>query len=41
MNGGADTVVNIVAFCSSFHGNMRVLDDQADRKLLVARLNAQ
>lgn len=41
VNGGADTVENTVALCPNCHRKMHVLDDQADRKLLVARLNAQ
>lgn len=41
VNGGADTVENTVALCPNCHRKMHVLDDQADRKLLVAWLNAQ
>lgn len=40
VNGGADTVDNTVALCPNCHRKMHVLDDQADRKLLIARLNA-
>ncbi|WP_249746311.1 HNH endonuclease [Pseudomonas rhodesiae] len=39
VHGGADTVENTVALCPNCHRKMHVLDDQADRKLLVARLN--
>lgn len=37
---GADTVENTVALCPNCHRKMHVLDDQADKKLLIARLSA-
>lgn len=40
VHGGADTVENTVALCPNCHRKMHVLDDQADKILLVARVNA-
>lgn len=40
VHGGADTVENTVALCPNCHRKMHVLDDLADKKLLVARLSA-
>ncbi len=40
VHGGADTVENTVALCPNCHRKMHVLDDLADKKLLVSRLDA-
>ena len=41
VHGGADTVENTVALCPNCHRKMHVLDDQTDKKVLVARLAAR
>lgn len=40
VKGGADTVENTAALCPNCHRKMHVLDDHADRKLLIVRLTA-
>lgn len=39
VKGGADTVENTAALCPNCHRKMHVLDDHADRILLIARLS--
>jgi 5-methylcytosine-specific restriction protein A len=39
--GGADTISNTVALCPNCHRKMHVINDEADRKFLIARVFGQ